>query len=258
MTSRFLIYGLFDPRLPDTAPPRYIGKSSCGLTRPKVHGYKCKIGVNAKFPVNFWITHLKELGLEYVIKVLEETTKRKLINSEIRWISESRKLGGADLNCTDGGEGCPGKIMGMSQVAKLSRLAKARTNPRLGKHHSEATKLKMSRSRGGVPIQDQNGTVYKTQSEASKKLGVQMSHIYRILKGTLKSSHGFSFTYLKGYLTSTKSNTDRCIKVTCSNGITYESVNEAARLLNLKASRILDVLNGGCFRTGGYSFTAAI
>lgn len=65
MPSQFLIYGLLDPR---TGLLRYIGKSTCGLRRPRMHRSVPK--KEGKHKTN-WLLQLQREGLEPEIVVLE-------------------------------------------------------------------------------------------------------------------------------------------------------------------------------------------
>lgn len=96
--SRFLIYGLIDPR---TRLIFYIGLSSTGMSRPKSHrrpstqGSRCRDYVRA----------LQKDGFDYEITVLEEVRNpTELPLSERRWIAYGKACGWPLTNATAGGE----------------------------------------------------------------------------------------------------------------------------------------------------------
>lgn len=59
-----------------------------------------------------------------------------------------------------------------------------------------ARRARISRSGGGRPFQDQNGTVYQTQTEAALKTGVCQTDVSAVLRRKRSVVKGFRFTYL--------------------------------------------------------------
>lgn len=102
--GKFLIYGLCDP---STKAVRYIGKSSCGMRRPRYHKYAAGKGDGGACAN--WIRSLLSSGSLYEIVVLEVVPDGdSLVDREVWWIAHGRKQGWKLLNQTDGGEGLPG------------------------------------------------------------------------------------------------------------------------------------------------------
>lgn len=121
--SRFLVYGLIDPR---TAELRYVGKSSRGMIRPKRHlsDYGRKGGVYRCC----WLRQLYKEGLLPSILVLKECQSEDEVLIQEKILIALFKEFGFDLtNLTDGGE-------------------------KLGFHFSEETKLKMINAHLGVKL----------------------------------------------------------------------------------------------------------
>lgn len=99
-----IIYVLIDPR---TGEIRYIGKSTCGLKRPRDHTKPKTLKKNTAYCGN-WLRQLVAAGLEPTIKVIEVCTRDQLAVSEKKWIARGRKLGWKLTNLTDGGDGTLG------------------------------------------------------------------------------------------------------------------------------------------------------
>lgn len=149
MTSKYLIYGLTDPR---TGNLRYVGKSCTGLSRPKAHFHPTKLKESTK--KNSWIKSLKAQGLLPGIEILEEHEGPfTLSDSECFWIANVKACGAELLNMTDGGDGAPGRVQSKEEKTKRSNLAKARFklhgSSLRGYKHSQATRETMSRVRIG-------------------------------------------------------------------------------------------------------------
>ena len=115
MTSRFIVYGLVDPR---SLEIRYVGKSSSGLDRPKAHRHPCNL--KKACARNVWLRELFSAGLNYGIVILESISDPKMRSSlcwwqpghssrlsdtERWWIAYGRCSGWNILNTTDGGGG---------------------------------------------------------------------------------------------------------------------------------------------------------
>ena len=70
-----------------------------------------------------------------------------------------------------------------------------RTNNRGYQGHRNAEIREVELRGRAQKIVDQNGVVYRSQKEASLKLGIKQSGISRVLHKKAKSCKGFSFTY---------------------------------------------------------------
>lgn len=105
LPSKFLVYALSDPRAPDDF--RYIGMSSCGISRPKSHlkpsSWK-KWGHR-----NNWLKSLSKEGhFAQITILLYEDSLMSVRFSEIFLIQWARLFGFNLTNQTDGGEGTLG------------------------------------------------------------------------------------------------------------------------------------------------------
>lgn len=159
----FLIYCLIDPISNEI---RYVGKSQSGLKRAReIHGFHC----------GNWMNSLKKNGLKPTVKIVQEfhnnVSRNDLQAAEIYWVKYFKDLGCHLTNLTSGGDGTFGYI------------------------HKAETIRKIVSSNGGRPIVDQNGQVYVSVHDASRKLNLYACHIFRILKGLRKKTGGFSFKY---------------------------------------------------------------
>ena len=63
--------------------------------------------------------------------------------------------------------------------------------------HTEEACLKMARGRGARPFRDQHGTVYQSVRAAARLTGVDSSTLSKVLKGKLRSTHTYVFTYIE-------------------------------------------------------------
>ncbi len=160
MTSKFLIYGLVDPR---DGQLRYVGKSTSGLERPKAHGHPSVLRKSQGYKAN-WLRLLKSMDLSHSIVIIQEFEDSEILPvAEIYWISYFKGMGCRLTNMTDGGEG----------VSGLKR--------------SKNTKSKMSLSRGGPPREDVERIVALYSSGAStraigKSVGRSSGVVFKVLK----------------------------------------------------------------------------
>lgn len=123
VTSRFLIYGLLDPR---DGTLRYIGKSSSGMSRPRDHARPSRVRVERTHKAN-WVRSLLAIGLCPQIVVIEEhPTSDDLGEAEQFYIAYFKTLGCRLTNATEGGEGAPGVQVSDSTRAKQSVARRGR------------------------------------------------------------------------------------------------------------------------------------
>lgn len=112
-----LIYALTDPFENDVI--RYIGKSSCGLARPREH-FKASSRL-AKTHKNNWINEVVDKGAFPNIKVIEYVDDPEFLSYyEIGNIAYYRSIGCKLTNGTDGGEGSLGRIQSDETKSKIS------------------------------------------------------------------------------------------------------------------------------------------
>lgn len=102
--TKFLIYALLDPR---DGRCRYIGKSSIGMRRARMHEREAQRGQRGHCAN--WIRQLLSQGEMYTISVVEEHEAGDVLCERERWwIAFARAWGCSLTNMTDGGEGLPG------------------------------------------------------------------------------------------------------------------------------------------------------
>lgn len=220
MTSKFIIYGLVDPR---DGQLRYVGKSVRGLGRPKEHTSR----KNERTHKANWIQQLQALGLKYEIVIIQELDGPEILSqAEVFWIAYFRQLGCNLTNATDGGEGTLGREVSaatkeLHRQHALGKVATQETRDRMASmkkgrplalSHRERISLgrqgcknkspmtvegKVSRSRtlGGRPIVDQNGTLYLGVRDAARRIGIDKRAIQMTLRGLQRKTRGFVLRY---------------------------------------------------------------
>ena len=198
MVSKYLIYGLIDPR---TGELRYVGKSSSGLKRPKDHWKPSILNKQPTKAIN-WIKSLISKGMLPQIEILEELDSSLLLNdSEKFWIASVKATGAELLNMTNGGDG---QSNGWCPSAEVRiKMARSRPNGLIGYKQEESHKAAISRAlmgrpkapfsaehrrnnakaQGGKPFKDKNGNLFHTIPEAVNFTGLHYSTIHRSLKG---------------------------------------------------------------------------
>jgi NUMOD3 motif-containing protein len=134
-SSKFLVYGLVDPR---TDIVRYIGMSTQGLRRPRRHTSKTAIATKSNPGKLAWILELKDLGLAPEIRILQECKSvGEAADTERALIADYRKRGVALTNMSEGGKA--------SSLGARYALAKPRVvGARKGERRSAETRARMS------------------------------------------------------------------------------------------------------------------
>lgn len=139
--SRFLVYGLVDPR---TEEIRYIGLSTQGLKRPKQHHTPYYLNNETNTHKARWIRQLLSEGLIPDIVVLKQCVSVEEVEAAERdLIAEYRALGARLTNLADGGLGPFGVIRSEDTKKRMSKakLGKPRP-PHVGEAISRALKGK--------------------------------------------------------------------------------------------------------------------
>jgi len=107
MVSRFLVYGLIDPRNGQIV---YVGKSESGLARPKQHKQSWCLRSPKRSKLLSWLKSLNKQNLQCEIEILEEAADRSSnTENEMYWIACLKMLGASLLNMTNGGDGWHGQ-----------------------------------------------------------------------------------------------------------------------------------------------------
>lgn len=164
MSSRFLIYGLIDPR---DGQLRYVGKSCSGMKRPRAHMGGAVMAREAGTHVGHWIRRLRAENLEPGIEVLEEhEAAQTLLEAERHFIAYFRFVGCRLTNLTDGGEGPLGRVATSQHRKKVAEANSRRiwtdesrrkaSESKLGRTHSQETRSRMSASRKGLPKSEEH------------------------------------------------------------------------------------------------------
>lgn len=200
---------------PITYEIRYVGKSSHGLQRIARH----KQGLdNKKSHRTRWINKLKRFGLMFIPIILQEFTKKEdLVEAEVYWIMYFRSIGAPLTNMTIGGEG-----LGHKPTQETIEKVKATKRQKVLNGWTDPKK--------GLVRDAENR---KNISEGTKKAMDTPEVKEKIYKAHLK----------------------RATKIKDQNGVIYNSVKEAATILDIDRSSIFNVLNGYFKQVKGYVFT---
>lgn len=219
-----VVYTLSDPR---TGEIRYVGKTTRTLGERRTEHIQDTKRSN-RYSSN-WIKSLIKQGVEPLIELVEEFDTLAAANEAERfWIVQFRALGFSLTNHTEGGDGCVGMKMTPEQCAKIGDFhrgkvmsAESRAKMSLAKRDkkrrplSDATKtkiaaasrlqvmsrdsrIKISRGKGGFQVRHLNtGTVYETAVEAGRAIGINPTHIHRVLRGERRKCYGQFFEQVK-------------------------------------------------------------
>jgi len=226
IASNFYVY---EHIRPDNGSVFYVGKGRGDRafnTSKRNHHWKNVFNEAGRFKVSFLCEHESE---EFVFLLEQER------------IDQLKKLGVALCNITSGGEGLsglkftdehkqkiaraklgvprPGHVVEKMRKSRIGKMTGSE-NPFFGKRHTEETKAKLSSALSG-----------RVQSrEEKKRRQISRMNYAKVSK--------------------------RSIPVYCvNNGITYFSISEAARQLNLHRRCITMVCNKEMHHTAGYKFT---
>ena len=164
---------------------------------------------------------IKKYGFENhtieILEVVENEDKKMLIEKlnelEIFYIKKYNSCSDSGLNCEIGGRNSPCSKETIEKIRKS----------KLGKKHSEETKLKLSLINSGKP---------------SNRKGSKLSINHRI--SLLNAITGRKSKYRK--------------KIVCSNGIIYDSITQASKSLNITRTNINSVCIGKRKTAGGLKF----
>lgn len=187
LSDKNIIYGLVDP---DTFEIRYVGKSTYGIARAKMHGQPAQLRKNVNLHKCNWIRKLHKYNKDYIILILHTDANADCLGSiETDIIKDCRQAGHRLLNQTDGGEGTCGRIVSDQTRNKISAT-------KLGVKSSSIHCSNLAVAHGARDFVDQYGNVYKSIRKAAKELNIAASDICRVLKGKRYYVGGYSFKYL--------------------------------------------------------------
>jgi len=184
MASRFLIYGLIDPR---DGQLRYVGKSLTGMRRPIVHAEPARLRKDRTYKAN-WIRSLQAVGLDYEVEVLEECDTVDALNEAERFfIGYFRMVGARLTNLTVGGEGRSGPMstehrMNLSKALKGPEVwNKGLPSPTKGVARTEKDRKRISRAKGGHSVVVE-GVEYSSCRAAARALGLNAGNLWKTLE----------------------------------------------------------------------------
>ena len=167
-----VVYALIDPRVDDDIMcVRYIGKSRNAKTRLYEHRYQAKKKTNTH--LYHWYNKLLSDGVEPVLVVLRNVSKKLSGSWEKAYIKKFFRLGAKLTNLTDGGDGTFGHVMSEETKAKMSEAKKGR---KLTPEHV----AKMSSSRKGKVFSKEHR---RKLSEAGKGRAVSKETREKIRQG---------------------------------------------------------------------------
>lgn len=132
-----IIYGLVDPF---SGFVRYIGQSTNGVRRAKVHSYPVQLQIQRHTHKSRWLSKLKTTGGPKIVVLEVVPSVDQLSDYERFWIAQGRGLGWPLTNITDGGEGLLGYKHSVVTKKKI-QLAN------LGKKFSAASRAKMGEAK---------------------------------------------------------------------------------------------------------------
>jgi hypothetical protein len=131
--------------------PKYIGVTKHPLKkRLKQHLLETRHCL--KF---YWIQSLKKEGLVPKAKILGVVDNSERVSAEMAWIKIFRMMGYPLVNSTDGGEGFSGLKFTEEHKKNLSKANKGQVPWIKGKHHTEESNRKNSKSHMGIRPSDE-------------------------------------------------------------------------------------------------------
>jgi group I intron endonuclease len=216
------VYGLIDSR---NGQLRYIGATTRGVQRLWEHFTLSRKDPNTH--KQNWLKSLAKFGLRPEVEVIEETKlASEVFELERFWIEYYKRLDCKLLNITGGGEGAYGYKHSLASKRKMSESKKGiKRRPRTLEH-----KQKLSNALRGRKLSD------------SAKINMRRARLGRKFK-PLIDEHRNKISRANGGRS-----------IVDQKSVTYPSVRQAARSLNLDSSAISKVLKGKGSNTKGYVF----
>jgi len=231
--KKFLVYVLVDPR---TGAPRYVGRSSSGLRRPRRHIHDSELRACEGTHKARWIRQLKRLGLRYSIDVIYASdVDIALSEAEVFWIAELRRRGFDLTNSTDGGEGQRGHVFSLEHRKKISEAKRGvRFTPEHRAKISAANKNRSSETRAKLSAAARNRSpeTLMAISEGRRRNLQDPDFLERNKDCHARQRKPFSD----------------------QNGTVYKSKREAAAALGISVAGVADVLKGRAKQCHGWVF----
>lgn len=229
-----IVYALSHPT---TDEVRYIGKSECGLKRPRQHGTLSNLK-KTHLPVVRWIKKLRDHGLDYKIEVVEKcTTREQLMETECFYISYFRWLGFRLLNICDGGEG----FTGHHTEEARAKIAAASRRP-----CSPETRAKISAARKGKALSEKHRAALRVPKSVTHPKSLET-------RQKISAAHKGKTTPPDVVLKVAKSRGAR--PFIDENGTIYQTQCEAARAYGIDQGSVRSVLIGKSRHAKGHTFS---
>lgn len=176
---RYIVYGLVDPR---TNLVRYVGRSSSGLRRPKIH--LCPSNLRGQSHKERWLREVIAQGLRPGIRILREC--ESFHEAETSEVEEIRRLRAEGVKLTNATEGGKGKPLGQTPTAEVRRKIAAKLTGR--KYGSRAAIRGENHPFRRLDEQDVLFIRERRQAGATQQLladffGVSQTAIFRICSG---------------------------------------------------------------------------
>lgn len=179
---------------------KYIGKTMRSLKiRYEEHLYDKRLNTYVKN----WINNLKKSKLKPIMEILDVGNEKDYEWLETYWIYQFRSWGFKLCNLTDGGGGCPGRI-----VTKKCRIAVARANHKRIIGNNTREKMSLSRKSRNIHWEKEYGKpIYQFDKEmkfikywpsirrAERVLKISRSIIINCCKNRGKLAGGFIWKY---------------------------------------------------------------
>lgn len=237
---------------------RYIGVSKYSLEERKKQHER-----SSRNPKNKFHRAIKKYGLNsFVWEVLDTANSSdELMFKEVEYIRffDSKKKG---YNSTDGGEGTKGHVVSEEARTKLRAVSKSFWSTKTKEEIQELTKhLSVTGGWNKKQILDNKGNIFKSVSAAAQFHNMSIGGISLLLSQKRPSKSGLCFKIYEGYIEifnfekakikKSKYSPETLLKFTGdhlkkkiidSNGVIYNSVTEAAKLLKISRSRLTKIL----------------
>jgi len=239
--SRFVIYGLVDPR---DGQLRYVGKSTTGL-KQRLASHLCASSLRDRTLKNGWLKRLLTLGLRPEAFVLESCDNKTALNEAEQHHLATMRYVGCDLtNMTSGGDGL-GVPCSLERRRKISEAQR-------GKPRAPWTE-----ERRQVDAERRRSNPTRRSAEAIEKTASALRGKPRPDYVKAAMSEAATKFWASTEQRRAQSRRRGMRPFVSSTGQRFETVSEAATALGLNRIKIGLVLRGKRKTTGGISFAFA-